>query len=66
MSGWFYFIGSLILGIYFLWSAWCLYRTPEESSAQTKAGVATFRYSIVYLMLLFALLLVDHYLLFAP
>ena len=57
MSGWFYFVGALLLGIRFLYWATVLYCTEEAIVA-----MRTFRFSIVYLMLLFIFLLIDHYL----
>lgn len=57
MSGLIYLICALMLGGYFLWLTWKLYRGYSEPLARK-----TFRYSINYLALLFAALLVDHYL----
>jgi len=57
MSGNFYFGGALVLGAVFLWHAWKLMDPPDEFYA-----MRVFNYSIVYLMALFAFLLVDHYL----
>ncbi|MBI2784890.1 MAG: protoheme IX farnesyltransferase [Legionella longbeachae] len=57
MSGLFYLIGALILGGRFLFWSHKLYRTNKPVVA-----MQTFRFSIVYLMLLFVFLLVDHYL----
>lgn len=57
MSGWFYLVGALLLGARFLYWAVVLYRSNVAQVAMN-----TFRYSIVYLMLLFIFLLVDHYL----
>lgn len=57
MSGWLYLIGALVLGARFLFWANTLYRTEKPLVA-----MQTFRFSIVYLMLLFVFLLVDHYL----
>jgi heme o synthase len=56
MSGWFYLIGAALLGIRFLQWAITLYRTEEPVIA-----MRTFRFSIVYLMVLFIFLLIDHY-----
>ena len=63
MSGLFYLGGALVLGAVFLWYAWRMLDPPDEFFA-----MRTFNYSIVYLMALFAFLLVDHWLLplFAP
>ena len=57
MSGLIYLICALLLGGYFLWLTWKLYRGYSEPLARK-----TFKYSINYLALLFAALLVDHYL----
>jgi len=59
MSGLVYLIGAVGLGIVFLYHAWALMR--DDSGKQ---AMKTFGYSIIYLMALFAFLLVDHYLLF--
>ena len=58
MSGLFYLGGALVLGAGFLYYAVRLLDPPNEQFA-----MQTFSYSIVYLMALFAFLLVDHYLL---
>jgi len=57
MSGLFYLGGALVLGIVFLWYAWHLMDPPDELYA-----MRVFNYSIVYLMALFAFLLIDHWL----
>ncbi len=57
MSGWFYLGGALVLGSVFLWYAWRLLDPPDELFA-----MRVFNYSVVYLMALFAFLLVDHWL----
>ncbi|WP_133136872.1 heme o synthase [Legionella rowbothamii] len=57
MSGLFYLAGALVLGARFLFWAHKLYRSDKPVVA-----MQTFRFSIVYLMLLFVFLLVDHYL----
>ena len=56
MSGWLYLGGAMILNAGFLYYAVCLYRNYSDELARR-----TFRYSINYLALLFALLLIDHY-----
>lgn len=56
MSGWIYFIAVLILDAGFLYWAIRL-----KYSSDPKIAMETFRYSILYLMLLFVLLLIDHY-----
>ena len=58
MSGLFYLGGALVLGAVFLWYAWKLLDPPDEFFA-----MRAFKYSIVYLMALFAFLLLDHWLL---
>jgi protoheme IX farnesyltransferase len=57
MSGWLYLAGALGLGFRFLFWAHQLYYTEKPVIA-----MRTFRFSIVYLMLLFVFLLIDHYL----
>jgi protoheme IX farnesyltransferase len=57
MSGWFYLAAAMLLGAGFTAYAWALWHRYSDALARR-----TFRYSIVYLMLLFAALLVDHYL----
>lgn len=57
MSGWLYAGAALLLGARFLYWAILLYRRDE-----TTIAMRTFRFSIVYLMLLFVFLLIDHYL----
>ena len=56
MSGLIYLVGVTLLNLRFLYWALRLYRGAYE-----KAAMKTFWYSIIYLMLLFVLLLVDHY-----
>jgi len=56
MSGAVYLVSALLLGAYFLWLAWKLYQQYSEPLARK-----TFKYSINYLALLFAALLLDHY-----
>ncbi|QOD90925.1 protoheme IX farnesyltransferase [Lysobacter sp. CW239] len=58
MSGLFYLGGALVLGVAFLYYAWRLMDPPDERYA-----MKVFGFSIVYLMALFAFLLVDHWLL---
>ncbi|GAA0717646.1 heme o synthase [Dokdonella soli] len=58
MSGLFYLGGALVLGGAFLYYAIRLLNPPDEFFA-----MRVFNYSIIYLMALFAFLLVDHYLL---
>ena len=56
MSGWIYLWSALTLGTIFLAYAFALWRRYSDALARK-----TFRFSIIYLMLLFAALLVDHY-----
>ncbi len=56
MSGWLYLAGAIPLNLVFLAYAWKLYRNYSDQLARK-----TFFYSIQYLALLFALLLLDHY-----
>ena len=58
MSGGFYLGGALVLGLGFLYHAIRLYRDRDDS----RQPMRTFGYSIIYLMALFAFLLLDHYL----
>jgi len=59
MSGLIYLVSALVLGAIFLWYAWQVWRHYSDLIARK-----AFAYSIVYLSLLFAALLVDHYLKF--
>lgn len=58
LSSWLYLLGAVVLGLGFLYWAIVLMigRNP-------RAPIETFRYSIIYLMALFLIMLVDHYLL---
>jgi heme o synthase len=56
MSGLIYLVAAVVLSGGFVVYAWKLWRVYSETLARK-----TFRYSIVYLSLLFAALLVDHY-----
>jgi protoheme IX farnesyltransferase len=57
MSGWLYLAAALALGVRFIHYAWRLWRGYSELLARK-----TFRFSIWHLSLLFAALLIDHYL----
>jgi heme o synthase len=57
MSGWVYLLAAVVLGGWFIAYAWRLWRHYSDALAR-----ATFRFSILHLSLLFAALLVDHYL----
>ena len=56
MFGWLYLVSSLLLGLGFLYWAVVMLRSKGGNS-----GMKTFQYSIVYLMVLFAVMLIDHY-----
>lgn len=60
MSGLIYLIAAVILGVIFLVYAIKIYTRPNDN----KIAWQTFVYSVNYLMLLFLVLLLDHYLLF--
>ncbi|MCI1711794.1 MAG: heme o synthase [Chiayiivirga sp.] len=57
MSGLFYLGGAVVLGAAFVWYAIRLLNPPSE-----RFSMQVFNYSIVYLMALFAFLLLDHWL----
>lgn len=57
MSGPIYLLAAIVLGLGFLWWSLMLMYRPKPSTAMD-----TFQYSIVYLMVLFVVLLTDHYL----
>jgi len=59
MSGLIYLASAVVLGLIFFHYSWQIYRHYTDLIARK-----AFTYSIVYLSLLFAALLVDHYLLF--
>ena len=57
MSGIFYLVSAIVLSSIFVYYTICLYRSYSDQLARK-----TFKYSISYLALLFAAILVDHYL----
>jgi protoheme IX farnesyltransferase len=57
MSGWLYLASALVLGFMFVHYAWRLYKDYSDELSRK-----LFRFSILYLSLLFAALLVDHWL----
>ena len=57
MSGPLYLLGAVVLGLGFLYWAVELMRGKNAN-----APMETFKYSITYLMALFVVMLVDHYL----
>jgi protoheme IX farnesyltransferase len=56
MSGWLYLVAAVVLGGIFIAYAVGLYLRYSDALARR-----TFRYSILYLALVFAVLLIDHY-----
>ncbi len=56
MSGWLYLVAAVILGLGFCWFGFKLWRSYSEPLAR-----ATFKFSLIHLSVLFAALLVDHY-----
>lgn len=61
MSGWLYLLGALALGIGFIY--WAIVMMVGKKA---NAGMDTFKYSIIYLMALFVIMLLDHYLITVP
>ena len=57
MNSWLYLAAALVLGVWFIAYGWMLWRDYSDALARK-----TFRFSILYLSLLFAAMLVDHYL----
>jgi protoheme IX farnesyltransferase len=57
MSGWFYLVSAVLLSIGFCGYGWALWRTYSDELARK-----TFRFSLIHLSLLFAAILIDHYL----
>lgn len=57
MSGLVYLVSSCLLNLRFIYFAWQLKFNPAAGTA-----MATFKFSIIHLMVLFLALLVDHYL----
>ncbi len=57
MSGWLYVVSAVILSLGFCGYAWALWRNYSDELSRK-----TFRFSLIHLSLLFAALLIDHYL----
>ena len=57
MSGWLYLVAAIVLGAGFIAYGWMLWRNYSDALARK-----TFRFSLWHLSLLFAALLLDHYL----
>jgi protoheme IX farnesyltransferase len=56
MSGLFYLVGAVILGLGFLY-----YAIRMQYDHADRLAMQTFSYSLIYLMFMFAFLLIDHY-----
>ncbi|WP_444910906.1 heme o synthase [Microbulbifer sp. TRSA005] len=57
MLGWLYLLGAVVLGLGFIYWSLVMLRGRDPN-----AGIETFKYSIIYLMALFCIMLLDHYL----
>jgi protoheme IX farnesyltransferase len=57
MSGWLYLVVAIALSFGFSWYGWRLWRNYSDALARQ-----TFRFSLIHLSVLFAALLLDHYL----
>ena len=57
MNGWLYLCVAVVLNIGFIGYAWALWREYSDQLARK-----TFRFSLIHLSVLFAAMLVDHYL----
>jgi protoheme IX farnesyltransferase len=57
MSGWLYLVSAVVLSVGFCAYGWALWRHYSDALARK-----TFRFSLIHLSLLFAALLIDHYL----
>jgi protoheme IX farnesyltransferase len=56
MSSWLYLVAAVVLSAGFTWHGWRLWRSYSDALARQ-----TFRFSLIHLSVLFAALLVDHY-----
>jgi protoheme IX farnesyltransferase len=61
MSGWIYIAIASLLNIRFFYLALKLYRDKSSYSHPHPIAMKTFRFSIIYLMILFLALLIDHW-----
>ncbi|HEX5806117.1 MAG TPA: heme o synthase [Macromonas sp.] len=57
MSGWLYLLAAVVLNVMFCAHAWALRRQYSDALARK-----TFRFSLIHLSVLFAAMLLDHYL----
>ena len=57
MSSWLYLLAAVILSVMFIGYAWALWRNYSDELARK-----TFKFSLIHLSVLFAALLIDHYL----
>jgi protoheme IX farnesyltransferase len=58
MNGWLYLLAAVVLNGLFVGHAWALWRRYSDTLARK-----TFRFSLIHLSLLFAAMLLDHFLL---
>ena len=58
MSSWLYLVVAVVLSVGFIWYGWKLLRNYSDELARK-----TFRFSLIHLSVLFAALLLDHYIL---
>jgi len=61
MNGWLYLASAVVLNAGFVAYAWRLWRSYSDDLARQ-----TFRFSLIHLSVLFAAMLVDHYLIMTP
>ena len=57
MSSWLYLVAAVVLSVMFIGYAWALWRNYSDELARK-----TFKFSLIHLSVLFAALLLDHYL----
>jgi protoheme IX farnesyltransferase len=57
MSSWLYLAAAVVLSVMFIGYAWALWRNYSDELARK-----TFKFSLIHLSVLFAALLIDHYL----
>ncbi|MSO91028.1 MAG: protoheme IX farnesyltransferase [Acetobacteraceae bacterium] len=63
LTGMFYGLSATVLGLGFIWHAWRVLRDPQDAAGASQTSdapaKAAFKYSILYLFMLFAALAVD-------
>ncbi len=66
LMGWIYGVTALVLGVTFLWYAWRVLTDEQDAAGKSltkdKPAKAAFKYSILYLFILFGACAVDHFL----